>query len=292
MAGLQKNACHDFVFSGDYLEDIRKRIQKPKGAHTMKIGICTSIGKLPEAKAIGFDYAELNLSALAGLSPAEFDEALAAIEAAGLPIEAANVLFPGGFALVGPGRDMCAVRGYLDTAMARAARVGVKVVVFGSGGARRAPEGIAASETADDLQEAARAIAEAAAKHGITAVVEPLNTGETNTINSVTEGRALMKAVCHHALGLLADYYHMAVEEEPMSAILDAGCLMHAHIARGKGRTFPLCKEDDDYEGFFRALAAIQYQGRVSIEGGTDNFAADAPAALAFLRALADECGL
>ena len=257
----------------------------------MKIGICTSIDMLPVAKGIGFDYAELNLANVAGLSDAEFVAACDAVQLAGLPVEAMNVLFPGNIVLVGPEANPTETKVYLDKAFARAKAIGAQVIVFGSGRARKRPDGVSEAETRAALCAAAQMIGEAAKPHGITVVIEPLNTGETNTINSVAEGKSLQLEAAHPNVSLLADFYHMSLEKEPMSAITDACALSHTHIARGEGRTFPLAKAEDDYEGFFRALAQIGYTGRMSIEGQTADFQADAPAALAFLRALADECG-
>jgi len=258
----------------------------------MKIGICTSIDKLEEAKSIGFDYAELNLSALAGLADDAFADSCKSIQAAGLPVEAMNILFPGTIKLVGPEADLAVTRTYLDKAFARAKAVGACVIVFGSGRARMIPEGHDRKAAMAQLAAATACIGEAAAAHGLTVVVEPLNTGETNVINSVAEGDALRKQAAMPSISLLADYYHMAVEKEPLDNIISAGSLAHAHIARGIGRTYPLSREEDDYNGFFRALAKINYIGRMSIEGGTNDFAQDAPAALAFLRMLAAENGL
>ena len=258
----------------------------------MKIGICTSVDMLSAAKAMGFDYAELNLSAVADMEAAAFADVCAAVEASGLPVEAMNVLFPGYIKLVGAAADAAATAAYLARAFARAAALGVQVVVFGSGGARRQPEDVSAAETREALRAAAQMIGEAAKPHGITVVIEPLNTGETNTINSVADGAALMREVGHSNVGLLADFYHMSVENEPMSNIAEAGVLMHTHIARGEGRTYPKTREEDGYAGFFGALKGIGFAGRMSIEGQTTDFMADAPVALAFLRELAVEAGL
>ena len=258
----------------------------------MKIGICTSPEMLAVAKGMGFDYAELNLSAVADLPEAEFDAVCASVRAAGLPVEAMNVLFPGYISLVGAEADAAATKAYLERAFVRAAALGVQVVVFGSGRARKRPDDVSEADARAALCAAAQMIGEAAKPHGIMVVIEPLNTGETNTINSVADGAALMREAAHPNVGLLADFYHMSLENEPMDNIAAAGVLMHTHIARGAKRTFPLTREEDDYEGFFRALKGIGYTGRMSIEGQADDFQTDAPAALAFLRALTAEAEL
>ena len=255
----------------------------------MKIGICTTPDMLPAAKRIGFDYAELSLSAAAALSEEDFTALFVAVRENGLPVEAMNMLFPGSIKLVGPEADLDAAQAYLAKAFPRAQALGAEVVVFGSGRARMIPDGVAAADAQKALAAAAQLAGAEAAKYNLTIVMEPLNRGETNSVNSLAEGKAIVDAVNRPNVRLLADYYHMAVEKEPMTEIAAAGSLTHTHIARGAGRTYPLAKSEDDYEGFFRALSDIHYAGRMSIEGGTQDFEADAPAALTFLRALATE---
>jgi len=255
----------------------------------MKIGICTSPDNLAAAKRIGFDYAELNLSAVAALSEDDFAALVKTVKETGLPVEAMNVLFPGGITLVGPETNLDDAQAYLAKAFPRAQALGVDVIVFGSGRARMIPEGVSAEEAQKALVTAAWHVGESASQYGLTIVVEPLNRGETNSINSLAEGKAIVDAANLPNVQLLADFYHMSKEQEPMNEVVKAGALAHTHIARGEGRTYPLSKVEDDYEGFFRALSAIEYTGRMSIEGITQDFETDAPAALAFLRALAAE---
>jgi len=258
----------------------------------MKIGICTSPETLAAAKRIGFDYAELNLSAVAALSEEDFTALFAAVQENGLPVEAMNVLFPGGITLVGSQANLADVKAYLAKAFPRAQALGAEVIVFGSGRARMIPDGVSDEEAQAALVAAAKLVGMEAAKFGLTVVMEPLNRGETNSVNSLAEGKAIADAADLPNVQLLADFYHMSKEQEPMDEVGKAGALAHTHIARGEGRTYPLSRSEDDYEGFFRALSAIGYTGRMSIEGGTQDFEADAPAALAFLRGLAKECSL
>ncbi len=58
-----------------------------------------------------------------------------------LPISAANSLVPGDLKIVGPVVDFERLRKYIGNVTARAQRVGMKTLVFGSGGARNVPDG-------------------------------------------------------------------------------------------------------------------------------------------------------
>lgn len=104
-------------------------------------------------------------------------------------------------------------------------------------------------------------------------------------INSVAEGACLVAAANHPSVKLLADYYHMALEGEPCSDIVRVGGVAHTHIAAREGRLYPTVMEEG-FADFFRALKASGYDGLLSVEGRTEDFAADAPAALKLLHQL------
>jgi D-psicose/D-tagatose/L-ribulose 3-epimerase len=94
-----------------------------------------------------------------------------------------------------------------------------------------------------------------------------------------------VKAVDRPEIRLLVDYYHLAEEGENPDIIAEAGPLVvHTHIANPKGRVYPLSLDESAYGGFFSNLCKIGYQGRLSIEASTKDFAAEAPQALALLR--------
>ncbi len=250
----------------------------------MKFGVCAGLDAAAQAAALGFDYVEPPVSGTAALSDAEFEEKLASVKAAGIETPAFNVLFPSTLQLHTASDDEIAA--YLHGALARVQQLGGRVVVFGSGKSRMRPDGVGYGEAFRRLVEVTRLIGEVAAQYGITIVIEPLNRTETNMINSLAEGAALAAAVNRPNVKLLADYFHVALDGEPVNDIVRLGGVWHAHIASGHGRRYPLSEENEDYRGFFHAMKATGYQGLVSVEGRTDNMAADAPVTLALLRKL------
>jgi len=99
-------------------------------------------------------------------------------------------------------------------------------------------------------------------------VLEPLNKGETNLLNSVTEGIAYVDAIDRPRIQLLADFYHMMKENEGPDAIRKADVrIRHCHIAELEGRKAPGTK-GEDLSGYFKALHDIGYTGGVSCECG------------------------
>ena len=80
-----------------------------------------------------------------------------------------------------------------------------KTIVLGSGGARKIEDGENAADCQKQLDEVFYAVGDIAKEYETTVVIEPLNKGETNVINTVTEGAAMARRVSHPNILLLAD---------------------------------------------------------------------------------------
>lgn len=244
----------------------------------MLLGICGGPEIAPVVKAAGYDYVEINVSThLIGESPDEdFAPILKQIRACGLPCLAANVFVPGHLKITGPEVDFPRLTRYIQSVMARAEQVGLQAIVFGSGGARKIPEGFERAKAYEQLIAFGRMAAPLAAQHGVNIAVEPLNRGETNVLNSVAEGLKYVKDVDLPAFRLLVDGYHWAKENEPTTDIVAAGpWLEHAHIATYRKRLAPGA-EPCDFSPFFQALKDAGYNKCLSIEGGWADMAAQA----------------
>ncbi|MGI5850557.1 MAG: sugar phosphate isomerase/epimerase family protein [Caldicoprobacterales bacterium] len=254
----------------------------------MKIGLCGPIGQIEEIANIGFDYIEPTVVSVVQMDSTEYKEALSNIKEVGIGCEVFNVLFPGDIRLIGPEADLYKVEEYLKGAFDRIAGLGAQVVVFGSGGARKIPTDAILEEGWNELVEVAGLMGKLARQYDIIVAVEPLNKRETNIINSLVQGIKFVEDVGHPNIKLLADFYHMRMEDEPMEAIgqTTADLLVHTHIANGQGRTIPLDKSEDVYGDFFLNLNNIGYRGRVSIEASTRDIGKEGPMALALLRTL------
>ena len=239
------------------------------------IGCCRSIEDASFIADAGGAYVEIGINAF--LIPEESDEVFAAnLKAARecpLPIISGNGFYPGDIRLTGPDADLERALNYARTAIIRAEAVGLRYMVLGSGGARHIPDGFSKAEAEEQFVTLLKGMGPIAAEHGITIVIEPLRSGETNFINSVREGTAICKKVDHPNICVLADFYHMAMEGEDAGAIVEAGSLLrHCHIAECEGRTCPGV-HGDDFTPYFEALEEISYEGNISIECGWEDFA-------------------
>lgn len=252
----------------------------------MKIGVCAGISSIEKVAAYGADYIELDFSALARAEEDVLPQYTAL--SGDIRCEAMNLLFPGGeIPLVGPEADMGKIDAYLDKGFARAGLVHPEYVVFGSGRARTAPEGYPEKDAFEQLCAVAFRIAEYAKREGITAVIEPLNRQETNCINTLLEGKQLVEAVGHSNFRLLADYYHIQVEKEPLEHIAECkDFLVHAHIAVGAARACPNKETELKCVPFFQALEAAGYTGRISIEANLLSADRELPEGIAVLKGI------
>lgn len=244
----------------------------------------------------GFDYVEPALSLTWALPPADLDSARARVRASGIRVETMNWFLPGAdIKLTGPDVDRARIRQYVEHSLALAESFGARVIVFGSPGARTAPDGFPLEKAWDQLKEFLRTCAEVidARGYGMVIGIEALRRPETNVINSVTEALKLATEVAHPKIRLIVDFYHLAFENEDPDVILEArDMIVHLQIAAPGERMFPTREADDPrYGAFFRNLRRIGYQGRISIEADSNDLENEARSSLAFLKAMVERYG-
>jgi sugar phosphate isomerase/epimerase len=251
----------------------------------VQVGYCTSLKNVAAAKAAGFDYVELSTTEIAALSDADFESALQEVMQIGLPAPAANLFLPATLRVTGPAVDPEQQLQYVGKAFRRLARLGTQIVVFGSGGARRVPDGFSRDDAFKQLVEFGRRVAPEARSNGITIAIEPLRREEANTINTAAEGLALVEAIKDPNFQLMIDFYHLSREAENPAIVSRAkDHIRHLHVANPNGRIFPLAWDEYDYAPFFATLRQVGYNQRISVEASTKDLAADAPRAIALLR--------
>ncbi len=236
----------------------------------MRLGYCCGPEHAALLKASGFDYFEWSVPGL--LMPlagdAAFEQALALAQAAALPCEALNMMVPGELKITGPDADMAKLEAYVKTMCARAKRAKIRRIVFGSGGARRVPDGFPMDKARGQIVDFLKMLAPYASAAEVTIVVEPLNTKETNIINSVAEGAEIVRAVNAASIRLLADSYHVLIENEPLENVAqNLDIIAHVHVATREGRLPPGVTACRGLQDFLSGLRDGHYAQRVSVEG-------------------------
>ena len=216
-----------------------------------------------------------------------------------LPLRSCNGFIPGKFRLTGPNADHAPALDYAEKVLRRADEIGVKTVVFGSGGARNVP-GDFTGKDRPDLEKGTRQYAEfchalvkrVADLKTTAVVIEPLRPNESNIINYVFQGLAICRDVDSPRLRQLADIFHMMMGGDPATAIIEAGpFLAHCHIADYGTRQFPGHdpRETRRLAPYFDALKTIGYTGGVSCEcgwGDSKDFAKNAKTAIETMKGL------
>jgi sugar phosphate isomerase/epimerase len=247
-----------------------------------KIGFCTSIVNSRILVAAGYSYIEEGVRNF--LVPLEsddiFKEKLILLENAGIPMEACNSFLPGDLKCVGPEIYHEKILQFAETAFRRAEMAGVKTIVFGSGGARKIPEGFPREDAEKQFIALCSQMAPVAKKYNVVISLEPLNRKECNFINSVSEAGEIVKSVNHPNFLLLADIYHMLMDNEgPENLRIYGKYLYHIHIAEKEGRNAPGV-HGEDFTLYFKALKLAGYKNRISIECNWDNTEIQAQKAL------------
>jgi sugar phosphate isomerase/epimerase len=116
------------------------------------------------------------------------------------------------------------------------------------------------------MVDALRRCSAAAAPGGVRLALEPINRYETSLVNSVPECLELIDAVGADNFGVLADTFHMNIEDASMAnSLRQAGPrLFHVHFA-DSNRWYPGAGHID-FACLARTLREIGYEGYVSIE--------------------------
>jgi sugar phosphate isomerase/epimerase len=236
----------------------------------MKIGVCCGIDRAKQVKDAGYDYIEEHFTRTARLSDAEFEDLLAKYKEIDIPVYSTNCFFPGDFDLYNNPPEY--FYNYVKTGFERVSKLGVKVCVVGSGKARSIPDGADKDVIKDKFVKLVSFIADVAKDYGITLVIEPLQTAETNFILTVKDGAEIAKLTGKDNVKALVDFYHFYLNNENDDGLKNAdGLLYHAHIARDNvDRKMPTISDLPTVKKWKALLDEVNYTGNLSLEGHID----------------------
>jgi sugar phosphate isomerase/epimerase len=230
--------------------------------------IITSIGTYISPRTVSDQQFQINLAKFRSLK---------------VQLYAFNIFMPGDLKLVGPDVDEKAIMSYVEAVFRRVQAAGVKMIVWGSGGARRLPDGFDRSRATQQFEMIASKVATLAASYNITLALESLNSSETNFINTAAEAFSIVKTVNHPNLRLNIDIYHMLKENESPEIIITAkDFIVHCEIAEKEHRSPPGI-HGTDFRPYLSALRKSGYQGNIFIECDWKNLDLEAASAFQFL---------
>lgn len=257
------------------------------GSWTCALGVCSSVDNWVVLKKAGADYVEASVQGMLKPNAPEtgIAKALADLRANAIPVPACNGFLPGDLKLVGPDAKPDAAVAYATQAFERAKRVGTSIIVLGSGGSRKVPDGFDHIKADEQFVAILKRLGAAAEPFGVTVAMESLNRRETNFGNTLRDCLRYVNAVGHPRVRLTADLYHMMRENEGPEAILDAGSrIVHVHVAEKAERT-PPGTAGDDFKPYLAALKKAGFSGRMSLECRWKDFNAEVGPALTAFKA-------
>ncbi len=143
---------------------------------------------------------------------------------------------------------------------------GIIIVVPSPVGRTVKPEGISVEDLTENAVKNIREAADYAADRKVRFAIEAINRYETWFINTLTKALKFVKRVDHPAVGLMADLFHMSIEENSMteSLYMIRDYLLHVHIADNTRE--PAGMGTTDFKEILRTLRAIDYQGSLTME--------------------------
>ncbi len=148
------------------------------------------------------------------------------------------------------------IRGFIDAA----GRMGAPAILGSMEGRWGGP--VDRPQAQRMIAEALAELGPAAQEHGVPFLLEPLNRYEGNVVNTLEEAAALLSP----NVGILADLFHMNIEEESPSGALRAAGRHVKHVQLADSNRRPAGLGHTDWAAVARALRDIGYSGYLSAE--------------------------
>ncbi len=165
------------------------------------------------------------------------------------------------------GNASTAIR-YIMDSVDFAVKVGAPymIVVPSPVGRTELPKGHTYEEMWENAVNNVREAADYARSKGVRLCIEAINRYETYFVNTLEKAYKFVKAVHHPAVGIMADMFHMSLEERNIGASLRmiSDELMHVHIADNTREAAGL--GNTDFREMLYVLRDINYKGPLTME--------------------------
>lgn len=215
----------------------------------MRFGFCTGFATHPRftldvsllrrIRLAGFDFPDLPVMAFEAVPHALLTQVHDAWPSMACP--AACNLFPAHLKLVGPDVRQGALEAYLAKVLPLMRSFGITHLVLGSAQSRMLPPGMEVQAGKEQLGHVLEScVLPVVRAFSMDILMEPLNRGECNLLNTVQECAGFVRALHLPGFALMADLYHMEANGEDPETLRDAMPLIHHLHVAGPGRTFLL----------------------------------------------------
>ena len=280
------------AFAG-FADDATNNFVLPPPVSGIPVGWCirAQTNVFADAKAEGYEYVELALQDVYGLSDANFSNLVAALQAQGIPARTGYNPIPASLMLVGTNVDQAKLDAHVNLLLSRATALKLEYIDLNSAASWKVPNGFDRDKAFAQLADFCGRFADAANKSGITVLIEPMRGTDSNMITNIAEAFKLVQTVNKPNFQMMVDYSFLRIQNDDLKELLKVGShLRNVHISNPPKRTYAMDDSESDYAEFFSILKQINYRGGLSVHGGpAQTIPHDAPLAIAFLRRHAAE---
>ena len=220
---------------------------------------------IPKAAKLGFDAVELFTASADAVEPEKLLQLCEAnnIKIAAVGTGAGKVLV--GLTLTSPDKQVRqkAVE-FISEMIAFGARFAAPAIIGSMQG--NIEPGTERQQAVAWLAEGLNELGKRAQEQGVKLIYEPLNRYETNMFNQLSTGADFIQTLDNTNVVLLADLFHMNIEEESIAKAIrkNAKHIGHLHFADSNRRPVGMGHTDMTY--IARALMEIRYEGYASAE--------------------------
>ena len=109
-------------------------------------------------------------------------------------------------------------------------------------------------------------LGEHAKNNGVKLIYEPLNRYETNLFNLFCDASAFLENLSTNGVTLLADLFHMSIEESNIADSIEKGSRHLGHVHFADSNRKPVGNGHTNIEPIASALKKINYNGCISAE--------------------------
>jgi sugar phosphate isomerase/epimerase len=218
-----------------------------------------------QARALGFDAVEVFPPAADAVDPKFLRQLLADHQLALAAVGTGAGWVKHRLHLCQPGAEARArARAFIRSVIDFAGPLGAPAIIGSMQG--RSGDEVDQAAALGHLGEALEALGEHAKQYRVPLIFEPLNRYETNLVNTVEAGLSLLNTLSTKNVVLLADLFHMNIEEADIAAALrvGAGAIGHVHFVDSNRR--PAGLGHIDFAPIAAALRDIRYNGFASAE--------------------------
>lgn len=250
----------------------------------MKIGCCIDLDQVRQTIEAGYDFVDLNGQELASQPMQKIKEAARIIQNEASRCSGYHATVPAEVRLAGNGFRTDRVREYFHRLADRSCELNPAYIGIGSPASRKLTEGFDRNRANDQLCEALK-IAEEYFPNSVI-LLEALNAGETNYINSFAEACSLVKMIASPRIRIVLDLYHFSVSGEIIDRYGsdDWDLVEYLHIADPNQRAFPSSGTSKEFVAQAKRILQCVDCKAIAIEAQTNDFYRDAKEGLEILK--------